>query len=170
MARGEPCSWHDLTAPYCTLSLGTQVSVHYLETDTQAEGREACIAKGDPPMTPAQIRELALALFTVIFESGDVREPKPVRDRCIRTCQQRGFDLTSAAMISEALMGYVYGWSSRGAYLVAHQPKAQAILNCAMGGHDDIMRYTLPVGARLTPYAIAEMIGWVLTVSIDKRP
>jgi hypothetical protein len=134
-----------------------------------AHARESRIAEGDPPMTPAQIRELAVALYAVIFESGDVMEPKPVRDCCIRTCQQRGFDPTTAAMISEALTGYVYGWSSRGAHLVAHLPKAQAILNCAMGGHDDTVRHTLPVGARLTPYAIAELIGWVLMVGVDRR-
>jgi hypothetical protein len=110
-------------------------------------------------MTPAQIRDLALTLYTVIFESSDVMEPNPVRDCCIRTCQQRGLDPTMAAKISEALTGYVYRWSSRGSHLVTHLPKAQAILNCPMGGHDDTVRHTLPVGARLTPYAIAEMIG-----------
>jgi hypothetical protein len=134
-----------------------------------AHAREACIAEGDPPITPAQIRDLALALYTVIFQSGDVIEPQPVRDYCIRRCQQRGLDQTMATMISEALTGYVYGWSSRGARLVTHLPKAQAILNCAMGGHDDTVRHTLAVGARLTPYAIGDMIGWVLTVGADKR-
>jgi hypothetical protein len=38
-ASGEPCSWHDFTAPYCTLLLGTQVLVHHLETDAQVEGK-----------------------------------------------------------------------------------------------------------------------------------
>jgi hypothetical protein len=120
-------------------------------------------------MTPEQIRDLALTLYTFIFESGDKIAPKAVRDRCIRTCQKRGLDPAVAALISEALTGYVYGGSSRGAHLVTCVPKAQAILHLAMGGHAGAVRYTRPVGARLAPYAIAEMIGWVLTVGVDKH-
>jgi hypothetical protein len=121
-------------------------------------------------MTPEQIRDLALMLYTIIFESGDVVEPKAVRDRCIRTCQKRGLDPTAATRISEALTGYVYGWRSRGAELVTQVSKAEAVLQLAMGEYDGSVRHTRPAGARLTPYAIAEMIGWVLTTDMDKRP
>jgi hypothetical protein len=126
-------------------------------------------SSGDLLMTPEQIRDLALTLYTFIFESGDGAAPKAVRDCCIRTCQKRGLDPTVAAMISEALTGYVYGWSSRGAHLVTYVPKAQAVLHLAMGGHEGAVGHSRPVGARPTPYAIAEMIGWVLTLSVDKR-
>jgi hypothetical protein len=123
----------------------------------------------DLVITPEQIRDLALTLYTFIFESGDKAPRKAMRDRCIRTCQKRGLDVAVAAMISEALTGYVYGLSSRGSHLVTCVPKAQTVLHLAMGGHNGAVRDTRPAGARLAPYAIAEMITWVLTVGVDKR-
>jgi len=36
-----------------------------------------------------------------------------------------------------------------------------------MGGRDDTVIHTCPAGDRLTPSAIAAMIGWVLTVGVE---
>jgi hypothetical protein len=123
----------------------------------------------DLVLTPEQIRDLSLTLYTFIFESGDKAPPKAMSDRCIRTCQKRGLDLAVAAMISEVLTGYIYGGSSQGSLLVTCVPKAQVVLHLAMGGHKGVVMDTRPAGARLAPYAIAEMIAWVLTVGVDKR-
>jgi hypothetical protein len=129
-----------------------------------------CQGEGDPPMTPEQIRDTALTLYTIIFESHDVAEAKLVRDRCICTCQKRGLEPTVAAMISEALTGYVYGWSNRSAPLMTPISKAQAVLHLTMGGPDDAVTHTRPANTWLTPDAIAAMIGWVLTAGVVTRP
>jgi hypothetical protein len=121
-------------------------------------------------MMAEQIRDLALTLYTIIFESHDVAEPKLVCDRCIRTCQKRGLEPIVAAMISEALTGYVYDWRRRGAPLMTPISKAQAVLHLTMGGPDDAVTQTRPANAWLTPDAIAAMIGWVLTVGLETRP
>jgi hypothetical protein len=121
-------------------------------------------------MTPEQIRDLALTLYTLIFEGHDVTEPKLVRDRCIRTCKKRGLGPSVAAMISEALTGYVYGWSHRSAPLTTPISKAQAVLHLTMGGPDDAVTHTCPASAWLTTDAIAAMIGWVLTAGMVTRP
>ena len=126
--------------------------------------------EGDPPMTPEQIRDLALTLYTIIFESHDVAEPRLVRDRCIRTCQKKGLEPTVAAMISEALTSYVYGWSNRSAPLITPISKAQAVLHLTMGGPADAVMHTRPANAWLTPDAIAAMVGWVLTAGMVTRP
>lgn len=117
-------------------------------------------------MAPEQICDPALTLDAFIFESGCGAAPKNGRDRCINARQQRGLEPTMAAIICDALTGYVYGRSSRYAYHVTHVREAQAVLHLARGGRES----GGGTPAQLAPYAIAEMTGCVLTVGVDKRP
>ena len=118
-------------------------------------------------MTPEQIRDVALTLYALIVESYDVAEPKAARTHCLLACQARGLELAEAGMISEALTGYIYDWNSRSVPLVTPIAKAQTVLHLSMGGCDDTVIHTCPAGDRLTPSAIAAMIGWVLTVGVE---
>jgi hypothetical protein len=121
-------------------------------------------------MTPEQIRDLALTLYAIILERDDAAKPRAVGDRCLRTCQARGLEPPVAALISEALTGYVYDGSRRGVALVTPISKAQAVLQLTMGRPDDAVLHPRPVGAQLTASAIAAMIGWVLTVGVEPSP
>lgn len=98
-------------------------------------------------MTPEQIRDPALTLYAFIFESGDGAAPKSGRDRCINARQQRGLEPTMAAIICDALTGYVYGRSSGYAYHVTHVREDQAVLHLARGGHESARRHTRPAHA-----------------------
>jgi len=108
---------------------------------------EACSPGGNLLMTPEQIRAPALTLYAFIFESGDGAAPKSGRDRCINARQQRGLEPTMAAIICDALTGYVYGRSSRYAYHVTHVREAQVVLHLARGGHESARRHTRPARA-----------------------
>ena len=74
-------------------------------------------------MTPAQIRELALTLYTMIIES-DERTAQAIRQGCIRICQDRGVEPPTAALSSDALTGYLYGWRYQTLSLVTPIMKA----------------------------------------------
>jgi hypothetical protein len=64
-------------------------------------------------MTPQQIRELALQLYTIVFESDGVA-PLTVWQRCLRTCQRWDVEPPTAVLSSEALTGYLAaGWRPR---------------------------------------------------------
>lgn len=118
-------------------------------------------------MSPEQIRDVALMLYAIVVDSHEVAESKAMCARCLRACQARGLEPTEAAMISEALTGYIYDWNSRRVPLVTPIAKAQTVLHLSMGGRDDTVIHTCPAGDRLTPSAIAAMIGWVLTVGVE---
>jgi hypothetical protein len=120
-------------------------------------------------MTPEQIRDLALTLYAIIFASHEVAETTRVYDRCLRTCQKRGLATLVAALVSEALTGYLYNGSSPGAPLTMPIAKAQALLHLTMGEPNDAVPQTRPANAWLRPDAIAAMIGWVLTVGPEMR-
>jgi hypothetical protein len=77
-------------------------------------------------------------------------------------------------LISEALTGYLYDRSRPRTPLVAPLAKAQAVLHQAVGAADD-GEPGAAMAARLTPSAIAAMVGWALTagehpVGVADRP
>ena len=113
-------------------------------------------------MTPDQIRELALKLYTIVFECEEVAE-LAIWQRCLRACRSRDVEPPTAMLISEALTGYLYDGSRPRAPLVTPLRKAQAILHQTVGAAHDGEPSACPAGARLTPSAIAAMVGWVLT-------
>jgi hypothetical protein len=119
-------------------------------------------------MTPEQIRELALRLYTVIFERTGVAE-LTVWQRCLRTCQRWGLEPPMAMLISEALTGYLYDGSRPHTPLVTPLAKAKAVLHQTIGGAHDGEPPACPASARLTPYAIAALIEWVLAAGGDIR-
>lgn len=56
-------------------------------------------------MTSAQIRQLALKLYTVAFECDGV--PKfAIWQRCLHTCRRWDLEPSTVLLISEALTGY----------------------------------------------------------------
>ena len=57
-------------------------------------------------MTAEQIRELALALYTVVFESEGVAELAIWR-RCLHTCRRWDVEPPAAMLISEVLTHYL---------------------------------------------------------------
>src|SRR5262245_1433151 len=122
-------------------------------------------SKGDWPMTPTEIQELALRLFTILVESEAVTEPL-LRRRCRRTCLAQGLAATTARLISEALTSYLAGWRQQNTPIETPLAKAQAILRLTMSGAGDVEPATAPVEIRLTPSAIGAMIGWVLTAGV----
>ena len=113
-------------------------------------------------MTPEQIRELALHLYTIVFESeGDAQ--LATWQRCLRAC--RGWDLepSTAILISEALTHYLADGGRPQTPLVTPLAKAQAVLHQTIGAANDEEPSACPARTRLTPSAIAAMVGWVLT-------
>jgi hypothetical protein len=119
-------------------------------------------------MTSAQVRELALKLYAMIFGS-DERAEQAIRLRCLRSFHDRGLEPTIAALISDALMGYLYGSRPQTLALVTSRVKAQAVLSQTMSGSADVRHSERPISARLTSYAIATMVEWVLAVGIYYR-
>jgi hypothetical protein len=114
-------------------------------------------------MTPEQIRELALKLYTVVFECEGVAE-LAIWQGCLRTCQRWDVEPPTAMLISEALTGYLYDGSRPRTPLVTPLAKAQAVLHQTIGAAYDEEPPASPAGARLTPSAIAAMVEWALTV------
>ncbi len=113
-------------------------------------------------MTPEQIHELALKLYTIVFEGAGGAELAIWR-RCLRTCQCWDVEPPTAMLISEALTGYLYDESRPRTPLVTPLAKAQAILHQTIGAVNDGEPSACPAGTRLTPSAIAALVGWVLT-------
>jgi len=110
-------------------------------------------------MTSEQIRELALQLYTVVFESEGVPE-LATWQRCLDACRTWGTEPPTAMLIIEALTSYVYDGGRPQSRFVTPIAKAQAVLHQTIGvGHDG---EACPARTRLTPSAIAAMIGWVL--------
>ena len=126
------------------------------------------LGKGDRPMILEQIHDLALTLFTIMVKCEAVREPV-LRQRCRHACQAHGLDETAALLITESLASYRSGSSPQRTPLETPLAKAQAILRLTMGGVDAVGPSTAPIGIRPAPYAIAAMIGWVLTAGDDVR-
>ena len=127
------------------------------------------LGMGDRPMTPEQIHDLALTLFTILVKCGAMREPV-LRQRCRRACQVHGLNETAALLITESLASYRAGSCPKRTPLVTPLAKTQAILQLTMGGADEVRPSTVAVNVRPAPYAIAAMIGWVLTADEDMRP
>ena len=65
-------------------------------------------------------------------------------------------------LISEALTDYVYDGGRPPTPRVTPLAKAQAVLRQTIGAADDGDPAACPARTRLTPSAIAAMIGWVL--------
>jgi hypothetical protein len=114
-------------------------------------------------MTSEQIRELALTLYTVVFESEGVAE-LTIWQRCLRTCRRWDLEPPMAILISEALTGYLADGGRPEISLVTPLAKAQAVLHQTTGTAYDGEPAACPAGTRLTPSAIAAMVGWALTV------
>jgi hypothetical protein len=112
-------------------------------------------------MTSDQIRELALTLYAVVFESEGVAE-LAIWQRCLRTCRSWDVEPPMAILISEALTGYLADGGRPKTPLVTPLTKAQAVLHQTIGATSD--GEPCPARTRLTPSAIAAMVGWALTV------
>jgi hypothetical protein len=112
-------------------------------------------------MTSEQIRDLALTLYAVVFEGEGIAEMEVWR-RCLRACQRRHVEPPTAMLISEALTGYLYDRSRPRTPLVTPLAKAQAVLYQTAGAADDGEPGSA-MAARLTPSAIAALVGWALT-------
>jgi hypothetical protein len=110
-------------------------------------------------MIPQQIRALALELYTVVVE-GKGAEELAVWQRCLCTCRSRDVAPQTAVLISEALTGYLADGSPPQAPVVTPHAKAQAVLHRAVGTAEG--GEICPAQTRLTPSAVAAMVGWVL--------
>ena len=119
-------------------------------------------------MTSEQIRVLALQLYTVVFEGEGVAE-LALWQRCLRTCQGWDVEPPTAILISEALTDYLYNGSRPRTPLVTPLAKAQAVLHQTIGGAHDREHPACPASTRLTPYAIAALIEWVLATGGNIR-
>jgi hypothetical protein len=117
-------------------------------------------------MTPEKIRALALQLYTVVFESEGIAD-LALWERCLRTCRRWDVAPPPAVLISEALTGYLSDGGRPQAQLVTPLAKAQAVLHRTIGAADDGEQ--CPARTRLTPSAIADMVGWVLT-AVGEHP
>jgi hypothetical protein len=113
-------------------------------------------------MISEQIRELALTLYTVAFESEGVAE-LAIWQGCLCTCRRWDVEPPTAVLISEPLTGYLADGGRPQTPLVTPLAKAQAILCQTIGAAHDGESSACPARTRLTPAAIAAMVGWVLT-------
>jgi hypothetical protein len=111
-------------------------------------------------MTSEQIQELALTLYAVVFACEGIAELE-VWHRCLRACQRRDVEPPTAMLISEALTGYLYDRDRPRTPLVTPLAKAQAVLHQTAGAADG--EGPGSAMARLTPSAVAAMVGWALT-------
>ena len=111
-------------------------------------------------MTSEQIQELALTLYAVVFECEGIAELE-VWHHCLRACQRRDLEPPTAMLISEALTGYLYDRDRPRTLLVTPLAKAQAVLHRTAGAADG--EGLGSAMARLTPSAVAAMVGWALT-------
>jgi hypothetical protein len=114
-------------------------------------------------MTPKQIRALALHLYTVVFESEGVAE-LALWQRCLGACKTWDVAPPTAMLISEALTCYLADHAHPRRPLVTPLAKAQAVLHQAVSVADDGEASAWSARTRLTPSAIADMVGWALTV------
>ena len=112
-------------------------------------------------MTPKQIHNLALTLYTVIVDSDAVAE-FAVEQRCLHSCHAWGLEPPMATLISEALTGYLYNENRQVSPLVTCKDKAKAVLHHTMGGTLHVGRLASPLSTRVAPYGIAAMIEWAL--------
>jgi hypothetical protein len=119
-------------------------------------------------MTPQQIRELALRLYTVIVECEGVAE-LALWQRCIRTCQRWDLEPPMAMLVSEALTGYLADGGRPRTPLVTPLAKAKAVLHQTLSGAHNGEPPACPANTRLTPYAIAALIEWVLAAGGNVR-
>jgi hypothetical protein len=110
-------------------------------------------------MTSEQQRELALTLYTIVFECEGIAELK-IWHRCLRACQRRDVEPPTAVLIGEALTGYLYDRDRSRTPLATPLAKAQAVLHQTAGAADD--GEPGAARARLTPSAIAALVGWAL--------
>jgi hypothetical protein len=114
-------------------------------------------------MTSKQIRQLALKLYTVVFECDGI--PKlAIWQRCLHTCRAWDLEQLMAMLISKALTGYLYDRSRPRTPLVTPLAKTQAVLHQTAGAVYDGETSPYPAWTRLTPSTIAAMIEWVLTM------
>ena len=114
-------------------------------------------------MTSEQMRALALTLYTVVCESEGVAE-LTIWQRCLHTCRSWHLEPPMAILISEALTGDLADGGRPPTPLVTPLAKAQAVLHQTVGAAHDGEASACPARTRLTPSAIAAMVGWVLTV------
>jgi hypothetical protein len=114
-------------------------------------------------MTSEQIRQLALKLYTVVFECDGVPE-LAIWQRCLCVCQSWDLNPPTAMLISEALTGYLYDRSRPQTPLVTPLAKAQAVLHQTAGAAHAGEGPPDPAWTRLTPSTIAAMIEWVLAL------
>jgi hypothetical protein len=119
-------------------------------------------------MTSEQIRELALKLYTIVFECEGVAE-LAIWQRCLRTCRSWDVEPPMAILISEALTGYLADGGRPQTSLVTPLAKAQAVLHQTVGASYDEEPSACPAWTRLTPSAIAAMVGWVL-IAVSEHP
>jgi hypothetical protein len=112
-------------------------------------------------MTSEQIRQLALTLYAIVFECERIAELE-VWHRCLRACRRRDVEPPTAVLISEALTGYLYDRNRLRTPLVTPLAKAQAVLHQTAGAADD-GEPRAAMATRLTPSAIAALVGWALT-------
>jgi hypothetical protein len=113
-------------------------------------------------MTPEQVQELALQLYTIAFQSEGVA-PLVLWQHCLRACQCGDVEPPTAVLISEALTGYLADGSRPRTPLVTPLAKAQAVLHQTAGAAHEGDGSPYPARTRLTPSAIAAMVGWALT-------
>jgi hypothetical protein len=117
-------------------------------------------------MTSEQIRELALKLYSVVFECEGVAE-LAIWQLWLRTCRSWDVEPPMAILVSEALTGYLADGGRPRTPLVTPIAKAQAVLHQTIGAADGGELSACPARTRLTPSAIAAMVEWVPTAVRD---
>ena len=122
-------------------------------------------------MTAQDVHDLAVALHALLPLSRLTATPwEPeqqyaVADQLTAACEAVGIPEILAAVIAEALAGYLGHWGGRYGNLDDDVERAQQVLTLALGQVTDGTVYTMREG-EVTADAIAQMLGWVLVVDL----
>ena len=126
-------------------------------------------------MTAREVSQLAATLHALLPNAVITAEPweeptqRAVAGVLEGACLEAGVLAIDAAVIADALAGYLGHWSGRYGNLDEPVARAQATLNLAVGGRGDTVYQLLPVGQEVTPTAITTMLGWVLLVDLPEE-
>ena len=122
-------------------------------------------------MTAQDVHDLAVALHallpttTLTAAPWEPEQQYAVADQLTAACEAVGIPEILAAVIGEALAGYLGHWAGRYGNLDDDVERAQQVLTLALGLRTDGTVYTMREG-EVTADAIAQMLGRVLVVDL----
>lgn len=139
-------------------------------------------------MTPTAIRTLARVLWHLLPSAvvdpsgagpgapgsgpgqapsgGDPEAARTLAERLDAALETAGVEQPHVAIISDSLVGFLTGWSTRYGNLGEEVERGVGVLCLAVTGRPDL----LPGGATLEEGHIAQLLSWALLEELDDTP